>query len=169
MPTYSVNIVKEMPTGLRTKSIFVAVQDDDTGEARLVELPGVWIDEDAQTHVEALRKRDLWQAGEPTDREVFDLADEGSGTRKYYKFILRAIERAQIAGGTLDTAVAAGLDAIARNNKRKAQFDGRRAWMGLTQPGTVEEKRALLLAMEVFALRGLQNINEKERGDAPVG
>jgi len=87
------------------------------------------------------------------------LGKRGSGGRKqykaYYYAVLRSVDGVRAAGGTLDMALGAGLQAINQDEAKRAEFDQWRSMCQLVNPETVQDKRDLLVALLAFANAGL--------------
>lgn len=165
-------VEREQPTGLRTKSVFVLLLDDAKGEAREVELTNVALDADAAVLVETMNARELFNRARQVERGRFERAAR-AGLDAYFASVLEAVDTAYYSGATLAMALAAGLVAVGANPAQRAVFDGWRAWMGLTNPETLDEQRLLLMALVTWALRGLEDAvaqsTGRGRGRARVG
>lgn len=149
-----------VPTSRRTQSAWLILENDSGSTAyRRVEVTGIprgLTDEVAvREHIDerwSLAK--LWSRGRQTDEARLEKAKERDLT-DYYQGILRAVERTRRRHGTLDMALAAGLEWIGQNKRKQADFETYRSWAGLDDPQGAMEEAMLLLIMQNFALQGL--------------
>jgi hypothetical protein len=151
---FEADVQAEVAAGLRVKNVLVVLTDPDTSESRLVEIPLVPNDASAESILEGIDQEALWAKGDP-------VSDQGMMTMResrlsgYYRNILIAVDKVRASGGTIDMALASGLNEIAKSVKARANFDSMRAWAQLINPTTTEEKRLLLLLIKQFALEGI--------------
>lgn len=149
-----------IPTSRRTQSAWLILENDKGSTAyRRVEVTGIPRDLTDEVAVreyidERMAVAKLWQRGEEAEVAQFEKADE-RGLGDYYQGILRAVERTRRSYGTLDMALAAGLEAIGRSKRKQADFETYRSWAGLGDPQGAMEEVMLLLLMQNFALQGL--------------
>lgn len=153
-------IEKRIPTSRRHQSAWLVLENDKgQGSYRRVEVTRIpnSLTDDAELRAyidERLTAANLWRRGQDAEVTQFEKADE-RGMEGYYRGILRAIEKTRRSKGTLDMALAAGLEAIGRNKRKQADFDTYRSWAGLENPQTAFEDTMLLLLMQNFALQEL--------------
>lgn len=147
-----VMIHSEQANGLRTKSVRALLRQETNYRLVEVVLPA---DTDAAAAVSS-RAGALWQTGAVVDVTWWLAARERS-FKAYYYAIIRAVEGVRMAGGTLDMALAAGLEAVNANSVKRAEFD---QWRSMAQLGAesivdTKDKRDLLVAILSFANAGL--------------
>ncbi len=143
-------IIEEKANGLKTKAVGVLLKD-----GQIVRRCEVVVDqaEDAAGYVQS-HAVELWAEATTTDMAWW-LSIRERQYRAYYYAILRAVDGVRDAGGSLDMALAGGLQAINADADKRAEFDRWRTMCQLTDPQTVQDKRDLLMGLLLFANSGL--------------
>lgn len=155
------DVLKELPSGLERKSVFVMMTDTDTGEKKQLEITKVPADvDDIETWITSnpsIAPRRLFRDPRATAVDVTMVNQSRErGLAGYYRDILDAIATSVASGGGLDDLLAVARSAIMSNARGRAQVEQYTAALGLSnQPETIAEKRDLLLAVEHFALKGI--------------
>lgn len=161
---YNLTIERAVATGLRTKSIFVMIENDSTAEFRLYELTGVPLGADDETAVTAAVTGGLTKATMYANGKTLDPTEiEGRKDRlllRYYGEIIRSIDRQFAIGGTVDEAIAVARIAILTNATRGAEFTTMAQKMGLANVASLnaDQKNAALLLARSWALEGVVRI-----------
>lgn len=143
-------VTDEQANGLRTKSVTVLMKDNAAYRRAEVVLPA---GTDAATWM-AANGASAWAAGSAVDASWW-LAAKERQYKAYYYTVLRSVDGVRAAGGTLDMALGAGLQAINLDETKRAEFDQWRTMCQLVNPETVQDKRDLLVAVLAFANAGL--------------
>ncbi len=151
-------IEKEIPTGLKSKSVVVLLAEG--GAYRRFERAGLPLEANVEELITAPVLTYMWDHAAPISEQAY-LDAQLRSSRAYYLNILWQIEKQRRISGTLDMALGAGLVAI--NDAPPAAFGaaafaGYREWLELGNPQSAGEKRAALLLMQNFALLGLMRI-----------
>lgn len=151
---------KELGASIRSKSVTVLLRKED--ESGVVEYRSaeVLVPNDApdtKSWIAANVTNDvLWESGSAAVEGDFMAAYQRK-YRKYHYRILQAVQRTMAAGGSLDTIIAAALEAIGSVTAKKGEFDLWRSLLGISAAEVTDtkSKRDLLMAILAFANSGI--------------
>jgi len=147
-----VKITQITANGRKTKYVGVLLRDGAEFRENSFVLPR---NKDAQEHAERI-KTALWANGKPATKADWLDAEE-TGYRDYYLNVLRAIMEQFNSGGSLEMITGMGLNAIAADETKEAEFSSWRMLTELTatQMKDVDDKRDLLALIQNWCLSGL--------------
>jgi hypothetical protein len=139
--------------GSRAKSVFVFLGQDEPRSFRRAEVQ-MPAQADVSEFLAGMQDAALWQLGSEISQAAFIAAQERM-LEDYYYNIMAVVVGVQMSEGSLDMALAAGLNAVAQYAPKAAQFSQWRGMMGLTNPETPQDKRDLLFGLLTFANTGI--------------
>ena len=145
-----IQLYSERQNGLSTKSLRVLLRQNQDYRLGEVVLP---LDADA-LDVLADQHQALWDGGEIVNIAWWIAATQRR-YREYFYGIQIAVDGARLAGGTLDILLAAGLQAIAQDDTKAAEFAQYRSILGLSDIVNDTEKRDLMNLIITWSNAGI--------------